>query len=394
MKSRLEQKSFSVSEVTGGSVALAIVVVIAFVALPPSLPPAPAEPSSVPILSTQMPVPSTGSAGDQIREPSDRNDSARDMQPSGPIAEADNPVVPSSAKTHPPTVPAVDLAVGRDDGTTADAQAADIQRAITRSNGLLDLLKFEDAARVQQRLIEVGFLSRRADGIWGPRSRSALRDFRVANDLGSDDTWDGRTQRELFAATLSRILMANQPELPVQTGEVPIPPPPEAARNPQNRPDAIWIQARLGDLGYFSGDRNGIWGMTSRNAIRDFKSMNGLQVDDRWDKETEQRLSSTHAIPAARTFIGGWAEDIGQCQPLSRGISAPLVITSRTAKTADGKCDFKFVEREADGRWRIAALCATEGNSWNANIHLALDTPNLNWSSERGTATYVRCAKP
>src|SRR5215813_15123710 len=106
MKSRLEQKSFSVSEVAGGSVALAIVVGIAFVALPASLPPAPAAPSSVPILSTQMSVPSTGSADDLIREPSDRNGSARDMQPSSPLVEVDNPFVPSRAKTRPPAVPA------------------------------------------------------------------------------------------------------------------------------------------------------------------------------------------------------------------------------------------------------------------------------------------------
>jgi peptidoglycan hydrolase-like protein with peptidoglycan-binding domain len=162
----------------------------------------------------------------------------------------------------------------------------------------------------------------------------------------------------------------------------------EPGLNPQNKSDAIWLQARLADLGYFTGSRSGVWGPVSRNALRDFKIMNGLQDDDQWDKETEQRLSSKQVVPAAKTFIGGWAEDIDQCRS-----GAPLVINSHAAKAAGGECDFRSVRRDTAARWHVEAVCTDGGSSWNANVNLKLNAPKLIWSSERGTATYVRCAK-
>jgi hypothetical protein len=170
------------------------------------------------------------------------------------------------------------------------------------------------------------------------------------------------------------------------------PPLPDTALNPQNPSDAIWLQARLGDLGYFSANRTGVWGPKSRNALRDFKSMNGLQEDDRWDRETEQRLSSREVIPAAKTFIGGWAEDVDQCGR-GRDHNAPIVISSRAAVAVGGGCDFRSVRQEAPAQWRVQATCSRGGNSWNANVDLKLTAPNLVWSSERGIRTYVRCTK-
>jgi peptidoglycan hydrolase-like protein with peptidoglycan-binding domain len=65
----------------------------------------------------------------------------------------------------------------------------------------LDLRQMEDAKRVQQRLIDLGFLFGAADGVWGPRSRKALQDFRVANGIGDSDTWDEATQDRLLTSS-------------------------------------------------------------------------------------------------------------------------------------------------------------------------------------------------
>jgi hypothetical protein len=176
---------------------------------------------------------------------------------------------------------------------------------------------------------------------------------------------------------------AQLPKLATETADAP-----EPELNPQNPSNAIWVQARLADLGYFTGSRSGVWGPASRSALRDFKSMNGLQEDDRWDRETEQRLSSKQVVPAAKTFIGGWAEDIDQCRN-----GAPLVINSRTAKAVGAECDFRSVKHENAARWHVQAVCTDGASSWNANVSLKLSVPKLIWSSERGTATYVRCAK-
>jgi hypothetical protein len=70
---------------------------------------------------------------------------------------------------------------------------------------LLDLARPEDAAKVQRRLIELGYLSSTADGRWGPLSRQALQQFRNASKLGRDDAWDESTQRRLFSSDAIRL---------------------------------------------------------------------------------------------------------------------------------------------------------------------------------------------
>jgi peptidoglycan hydrolase-like protein with peptidoglycan-binding domain len=84
----------------------------------------------------------------------------------------------------------------------------------TPSAPRLDVLRIEDAARVQQRLIELGFLSSTANGIWGPRSRQALRDFRVAHGEADSDTWDEGAQQLLFSASAKQaaIIASSRPD--------------------------------------------------------------------------------------------------------------------------------------------------------------------------------------
>jgi Putative peptidoglycan binding domain len=72
---------------------------------------------------------------------------------------------------------------------------------IISTSGQLDIREVENAKRVQQRLIELGFLFGAADGIWGSRSRQALQDFRVANGLGASDIWDEATQERLLTGS-------------------------------------------------------------------------------------------------------------------------------------------------------------------------------------------------
>jgi peptidoglycan hydrolase-like protein with peptidoglycan-binding domain len=185
--------------------------------------------------------------------------------------------------------------------------------------------------------------------------------------------------------------IAAPPERSVREAAVPLPPEPE--RNPSNRSDAIWIQTKLHDLGYFAGNGSGIWGPASRYALRDFKAMNGLAEDEKWDFETEHRLVSKQNVPASSTFIGGWAQSAEECQHF-RGAGAPLVIRSRGAETESVKCSFKSLKRELATAWRAQATCSAGGQSWNSNVSLKLTGSSLNWSSEVGKETYVRCVRP
>jgi hypothetical protein len=68
----------------------------------------------------------------------------------------------------------------------------------------LDLTKEPDAKRVQQRLIDLGYFSGPVNGIWGPKSRHALSEFRTAEKIGQDDHWDQATEEKLFSDSTAR----------------------------------------------------------------------------------------------------------------------------------------------------------------------------------------------
>ena len=65
-----------------------------------------------------------------------------------------------------------------------------------------NLLDRDHAGEVQRRLVELGYLSVSATGVWGPRSREALRAFKADHDLAADDSWDEATERSLFSANV------------------------------------------------------------------------------------------------------------------------------------------------------------------------------------------------
>jgi peptidoglycan hydrolase-like protein with peptidoglycan-binding domain len=161
----------------------------------------------------------------------------------------------------------------------------------------LDLLDRTDASLVQARLKTLGYLRYEPDGIWGAGSRAALRDFRRTRSLGTDDRWDAETQSALTADDAPRA--GDRPvTLPVGA-ETRYPPPPDARRNPLNRADALWLQSRLRELGFYSGDGDGTWGLESRSALQEFKQRNGLSPDETWDATTERKLSAAAPVPSA-----------------------------------------------------------------------------------------------
>jgi peptidoglycan hydrolase-like protein with peptidoglycan-binding domain len=175
----------------------------------------------------------------------------------------------------------------------------------------LVLLRSDSAMRVQERLNELGYTIKPADGNWGPTSRNALRRFKEANGLLASDGFDIETAARLFSASASapRPIASNAGTAGDMTGtfESAYPPPPGAALNPLNRADAEQIQHRLGALGYYSAKLYGLWGVTSRRALRAFKVANDLADDDEWDAITETVLNDEQAIRVAATGVEGSA---------------------------------------------------------------------------------------
>jgi hypothetical protein len=59
----------------------------------------------------------------------------------------------------------------------------------------------EETLQIQARLFQLGYLDDRPDGVWGARSRNALRAFKAANGLAVDDFWDERTMALLSSSS-------------------------------------------------------------------------------------------------------------------------------------------------------------------------------------------------
>jgi peptidoglycan hydrolase-like protein with peptidoglycan-binding domain len=85
-----------------------------------------------------------------------------------------------------------------------------------------------------------------------------------------------------------------------------LPPPPPASPDITDRrsepqfdllriEDATTVQQRLTELGFFSGKPDGIWSRRARQALREFKSANGLPQDDAWDEPTQSGLFAQSA---------------------------------------------------------------------------------------------------
>jgi hypothetical protein len=142
-----------------------------------------------------------------------------------PLQQSDDATIPTRSLNLPVRNPTVAIVIPR---TLPDGQASALtaptkiwQPPIAKPEPVdtetipqrLDLTEIEDTKRIQQRLIDLGFLFAEADGVWGQRSRRALQDFRVAQRLGDSAVWDEATQRRLFAASEPRATPASKPEL-------------------------------------------------------------------------------------------------------------------------------------------------------------------------------------
>lgn len=73
----------------------------------------------------------------------------------------------------------------------------------------------EDVKRLQQKLIELGYLNDVADGAFGPRTADAVREFNEQNDLGSYSTAYIDTQELLFSGNA---LPYTEPWVPLEIG--------------------------------------------------------------------------------------------------------------------------------------------------------------------------------
>ncbi len=152
--------------------------------------------------------------------------------------------------------------------------------------------------------------------------------------------------------------------------------------------DARRVQERLADLGFYVGKKDGKWGPISSKALSEFKRSNGLVLDDRWDEDTERSLYSERPHRWVDKFIGGWANDVNDCQ------LAPITISPQGVRSNAQVCQFKSATREGDG-WRVQAICTTVPDGDRRSLSFRLDVMDdrltLSGRDFERSFPYVRC---
>ena len=137
---------------------------------------------------------------------------------------------------------------------------------------------------IQARLIELGFLTGRADGIFGPRSRAALEAFQAYCGFEATGEKDEKTLGMLFGDPAA---LPTPSPTPMAKG----------ARDGEGVTDIKDIQERLRELNYLAGNADGIFGAGTENALKAFQELNGLEITGIADEETVKALGAAQAVP-------------------------------------------------------------------------------------------------
>jgi len=140
----------------------------------------------------------------------------------------------------------------------------------------------DNVITLQNRLIELGYLTGTADGQFGAKTKIALVAFQKANNLVRDGVAGTATQSVLFSDSAIKCTVSTSTTL--RQGTI---------------SDAVkTMQERLITLGYLTGSADGNFGPKTALALIAFQKKNGLSADGVAGTRTLTKLNSTSAISA------------------------------------------------------------------------------------------------
>jgi len=169
-----------------------------------------------------------------------------------------------------------DGAVGRATTSALFPTATSIHPASRATTSVLrEGSRGEEVSRIQRRLIDLGLLSTRATGIFGPATREAVIRFQGANGLTADGIVNHSTMTTLFPSVQNNL--SSNPITSVLS---------RGSRGEQ----VTKLQNRLIELGLLNARANGIFGPLTQAAVEGFQRTNGLTVNGILNRETANRV--------------------------------------------------------------------------------------------------------
>lgn len=163
---------------------------------------------------------------------------------------------------------------------------------------------------VQRELKSKGFYKGRIDGIDGPQTRAALKQYQEKNNLTANGRLDVQTLKSLG---VSRTGMRG-----------------EAARSVTGYAGTMYstsivkqVQTQLNDKGFYTGAVDGISGPETHQAIKRFQQQNNLRTTGRLDKQTMEALKiggSASAVQPNMPSNEAARSEMGTSGQLSSGV--------------------------------------------------------------------------
>lgn len=179
----------------------------------------------------------------------------------------------------------------------------------------------DDVVTLQIRLMALGYLGGKADGVFGSATGAAVAAFQLRNGLSADGVAGSKTYKKLFS----------EDAIPAASATVTTPPSGSTSIVPGRNlysgctgEDVKAVQTRLKALGYLNDTADGVYGKNTTAAMKAFQAMNGLTMSGMGDENVYKVLFSADAITADGVDVDGTAS--GSYATLNIGSTGNAVI--------------------------------------------------------------------
>ena len=280
-------------------------------------------------------------------------------------------------------------------GLTADGQVGPatwdvLFDTISGGNSYSRILKLtsplmygEDIKAVQNRLNSLGYNAGTADGYYGNGTRTAVINFQTAKGLDADGDVGPTTWNALFNTSnsggsgYSRILKLTSP---LMYGE-----------------DIRAVQNKLNSLGYNAGTADGYYGNDTRNAVINFQTARGIDIDGEVGPTTWNTLfnisisggnGSTSNIRKIFIDPGHGGTDPGAS---GNGLYEKEVVLSIAKKVRNILISKGFEVELSRSTDQYVSLSdrAAQANAWDADLFVSIHCNSATSSSANGTECYT-----
>lgn len=191
-------------------------------------------------------------------------------------------------------------------------------------------MKGDDVKSVQTKLIALGYLTGKADGVYGTATESAIRRFQTRNGLTSDGICGEDTVKALYSsAAIDAGSSVTPSPKPVDESA-----PTRILRPGMSGDDVKSVQSRLDKFGYYSGALDGIYGAATVAAVQAFQARNGLTADGKVGANTVKILYSSNAVAA----------DPSAATPTPTPTQSFGIVPTRTLREGSSGDDVKSVQ--------------------------------------------------